>query len=211
MLPERVDDMQRYGQWNCPAMECCVDNELVASWINGSAAVSKENAIVIAACQRLLFASWKESRAIPASPGSLGWIRHHFREHNAEADSAADIAAASREVFCSPDWPPPSKPIAIRSMSDGTAGKSNTSPAAGIVLFAFLGENHGWVTLCTLSYPLLFGTSSVKSELIACQIAISVCRFLSPTSIPPQHSPSSELCLLFGLILPAFPSPPSEY
>ena len=104
------------------------------------------------------------------------WVGHVFREQNAEADRTADIAASSGSPMIGVIRPK-CRPCAVRVQYDGTAGKTRTAPAIGVVVYGAEHVGQKWMQIMHISIPICLHTSSVQTELLACATATKAIKF----------------------------------
>ena len=170
------------------------DNATVIDWANGVSSCDSSHYLVqVAFVQRALYELWHVFGCTPRSPCAT-WAFHVNREHNPEADLAADIASKSRRPYHSFRTRIPKQIMALRVFFDGTIGKEDSCdtliPAAGVWLQVSTNAIT-WTTIATYSFPCHPMTTTMGAELDGLTHAVAIMRtFIELKTLPRSDDPA---------------------
>ena len=180
-IPRSVEPLREHamsmGSVSKPSVEFLGDSELVTGWINATVACRGKNWRIVFDTQKSLFKFWKSNFAEISDAAKGSWLTHIFREQNKLADEIAD--RASRDGVPSLMLLKPyARPVAIRLMYDGTAGKhGGTWPAAGVTVLGSSKEGEKFESILECSIPCQREADSTDAELLGCVSAIRIMDF----------------------------------
>ena len=136
---------------------------------------------------------WHKQIATPQACTSH-WVQHLHREHNSEADSAADIASETRKPYSKIVTRIPARYRAVRLFFDGTIGtKSDNAlliPASGVVV-QILSDAVCWKQVAIYSFSSSPTTTTMGAELDGFIHAVAIAEHLLTHNKLPQACDSA--------------------